>query len=121
MDAQQVNVNHGRGIIVGSMHDYSCIIVNPQPPKDDFNYDVVIKAFRELYKASNHPDFDEAFPENSDEARAIIVKALNNAQKRKEPKTIRDNIKKLGSLADNTAGSLIAAGIIEMLKRLLSC
>ena len=110
--------NWGNNNVINEVHGGQVILKGPQVK---FDYDAVIQMLSELHKHSNDSSFDSVFPGKSDVAKGIIEEALDCANTRESPETIRNLLKELKGLSIGAGGSLIASGIIELLKNLSAC
>jgi len=86
--------------------------------ENDFDYEKVITALDKIQRIFRSVDFQEDFGEYTEEIKKVVTETIEMVQKQEEHTKIKKALTTIKDIAMRVTSSVIASGIIEMIKQL---
>jgi hypothetical protein len=83
-----------------------------------FDYDQILDALEKLQNTMKNQGFDKDFGKDAEPVKLIVEETLQLVKQQGEPSKIKKALESIKNIAYGTSGSIIAYGIIELIKQL---
>lgn len=81
-------------------------------------YERVEQTLKEIQGYTDLPQFQDAYGENAEAVKDLIVETLSAVEKKEDPNLIKKSLRVLRDLTIGIGGSLVASGILALLGNL---